>query len=113
MLRSSECSHRGGPCDDPSPHRAGDRRHELADRRQRRRRRVVRAQRRAERAGRMACGLALRSYRTPSLILGVAVGGSTTASAVAAWRGSDAAGRAAVGAGGVLVAWIAAQVAII
>src|SRR4051794_1709723 len=58
-------------------------------------------------------GSLFRSYRTPSLILGVAVGGSTTASAVAAWRGSDAAGRAAVGAGGVLVAWIAAQVAII
>ena len=53
------------------------------------------------------------SYRIPSLILGIAVGGSTTAAAVAAWRGSDAAAPAAIGAGGILVAWIAAQVAII
>jgi len=58
-------------------------------------------------------GSMFHSYRIPSLILGIAVGGSTTAAAVAAWRGSDAAAPAAIGAGGILVAWIAAQVAII
>ena len=58
-------------------------------------------------------GSMFRTYRVPSLILGVAVGGSTTAAAVTAWRGSDAAAPAAIGAGSILAAWIAAQVAII
>jgi hypothetical protein len=58
-------------------------------------------------------GSIFRSYRVPSLILGIAVGGSTAAAAVTAWRGSDAAAPAAIGAGAILVTWIAAQVAII
>jgi hypothetical protein len=58
-------------------------------------------------------GSPFRTYRVPSLILGVAVGGSTTASALAAWREDEAAAPAAIAAGGVLVVWIAAQVAVI
>jgi hypothetical protein len=52
-------------------------------------------------------------YRIPSLTLGVAVGGSSAVSAAAAWRGSDHAGPAAVCSGGVLTAWIIAQVMVI
>lgn len=61
----------------------------------------------------MLRGSVFSSYRAPSLFLGIAVGGSATTAAVMAWRGSGAAGPAATGAGGILVAWIAAQVAII
>jgi hypothetical protein len=58
-------------------------------------------------------GSMFRSYRAPSLVLGVAVGGSTAAAAVTAWRGSARAPVAAIGAGAVLAGWIGAQVAII
>lgn len=58
-------------------------------------------------------GSPFRDYRVPGLILGVAVGGISAASAVAAWRGNDHAGALAAFAGTILTAWIAAQVAII
>lgn len=58
-------------------------------------------------------GSPFRDYRVPSLILGVAVGGSSTAAAAAAWRGSECAGDAAIIAGVVLLGWISVQVAII
>jgi hypothetical protein len=59
------------------------------------------------------CTKPTHATRVPSLILGVSVGGSAAASAVAAWRGTDAAAPSAIAAGELLVAWIAAQVAII
>jgi hypothetical protein len=49
----------------------------------------------------------------PSLILGIAVGGSSAASAALAWRGSYRAGPATVGAGIILAGWVASQVSII
>ena len=52
-------------------------------------------------------------YRVPSLVLGAAVGGTSTASALAAWKASRLAGPLTVAAGAVLTGWIAAQVAII
>lgn len=58
-------------------------------------------------------GSPFRDYRLPSLILGVAVGGSSATAAVPAWRGSEHAGPASVAAGVILSGWIAAQVAII
>ena len=58
-------------------------------------------------------GSPFRDYRVPSLVLGVGVGGSSAASALTAWRGSDHAGSAAILAGSVLTGWIAAQVAMI
>lgn len=58
-------------------------------------------------------GSPFRDYRVPSVILGVAVGGSSAASAATAWQGSDHAGAVAVSAGAILTGWIVAQVAII
>jgi hypothetical protein len=58
-------------------------------------------------------GSPFHDYRVPSLILGVAVGGSSATAAVTAWRGSEHAGPASVAAGVILSGWIAAQVAII
>ena len=58
-------------------------------------------------------GSPFRDYRVPSLILGVAVGGSSARAAVAAWRGEESAGDRSILAGSVLLGWIAAQVAII
>lgn len=58
-------------------------------------------------------GSPFHDYRIPSAILGVAVGGTSAASAATAWRGSSHAGPAAVLAGAALTGWIAAQVAII
>jgi hypothetical protein len=58
-------------------------------------------------------GSPFSDYRTPSVFLGVAVGGSSAVSAAAAWRGNDHAALATVAAGGILTAWVAAQVAII
>jgi hypothetical protein len=58
-------------------------------------------------------GSPFRDYRVPSLILGAAVGGSSAASAVTAWRGNDHAGAVAVFAGTILTGWIVVQVAII
>lgn len=58
-------------------------------------------------------GSPFRDYRVPSLILGLAVGGSSMTAAAAAWHGSDCAAAAAVIAGAVLLGWIGAQVAII
>lgn len=58
-------------------------------------------------------GSPFRDYRIPSLILGIAVGGSSAAAASTAWRGSERAGNAAITAGVVLLGWIGAQVAII
>ena len=52
-------------------------------------------------------------YRLPSLVLGAAVGGTSGAAAVAAWRGDAHAGAAAIAAGTVLTGWVVAQVAII
>lgn len=52
-------------------------------------------------------------YRVPSAILGVAVGGTSAASAATAWRGSDTAGPAAILAGVTLAGWITAQLAAI
>lgn len=58
-------------------------------------------------------GSPFHDYRMPSLILGVAVGGSSAAAAVTAWHGSEHAGAAAISAGVVLLGWITVQVAII
>jgi hypothetical protein len=58
-------------------------------------------------------GSPFNDYRIPSLFLGIAVGGSSALSAATAWRGSEHAGLATVAAGGILTAWVAAQVAII
>jgi hypothetical protein len=58
-------------------------------------------------------GSPFSSYRVPSLVLGAGVGGTSAAAALAAWRGGPAAAPAAVLAGAVLTAWIAAQVAVI
>lgn len=58
-------------------------------------------------------GSPFRDYRLPSLILGVAIGGSSATAAVTAWRGSEQAGQASIAAGVILSGWIAAQIAII
>ena len=58
-------------------------------------------------------GSPFRDYRVPSVILGVAVGGSSAAAAAAGWQGSERADVAGVTAGAVLLAWIGAQVAMI
>ncbi|MGZ4303462.1 MAG: hypothetical protein ACXVEW_00255 [Solirubrobacteraceae bacterium] len=58
-------------------------------------------------------GSPFRDHRVPSLILGVVVGGSSAASAVAARRDTDHAGVLAVGAGAILTGWIVAQLAMI
>lgn len=58
-------------------------------------------------------GSPFESYAAPSLILGIAVGGSSAAAAGTAWRGSETATTASTLAGAVLSTWIAAQVAII
>jgi hypothetical protein len=58
-------------------------------------------------------GSPFEDYTVPSVILGVAVGGSSAAAAAAAWVGHRAAGPTSVLAGVVLSGWIAAQVAII
>jgi hypothetical protein len=58
-------------------------------------------------------GSPFRDYQVPSVILGGVVGGSSAASAVTAWQGSDHAGAVAVSAGAILTGWIVAQVAII
>src|SRR5947209_17579977 len=52
-------------------------------------------------------------YRVPSLILGIAVCGSSAMAAVAASRADPRAEVAAVATGGILTTWIAAQVLII
>lgn len=59
-------------------------------------------------------GTPFRDYRVPSLVLLVGVGGSMAAAAVlalAAWP--DAGAWAGLAAGGVLLAWIVVQVALI
>ena len=58
-------------------------------------------------------GSPFRDYRVPSLILGVAVGGSSATAAAAAWHGSERAGGAAITAGAGLIGWIGVQVAFI
>jgi len=58
-------------------------------------------------------GSPFEDYTVPSLILGIAVGGTSLAVTTTAWRGHKAAGPASVVAGVVLSGWIAAQVAII
>jgi hypothetical protein len=58
-------------------------------------------------------GSPFADYRLPSLVLGAAVGGTSGAAAVTSWRGDEHAAAAAIAAGAVLTAWIAAQVAII
>lgn len=58
-------------------------------------------------------GSPFNDYRIPSLFLGVAVGGSSAMSAATAGRGDDHAALATVVAGGILTAWVAAQVATI
>jgi hypothetical protein len=52
-------------------------------------------------------------YKIPSVFLRIAVGGSSAMSAATAWRGNDHAALATVAAGGILTAWVAAQIAII
>ena len=58
-------------------------------------------------------GSPFNDYKIPSVFLGIAVGGSSAMSAATAWRGNDHAALATVAAGGILTAWVAAQVAII
>jgi hypothetical protein len=58
-------------------------------------------------------GSPFNDYKTPSLFLGIAVGGSSAISAGTAWRENDHAALATVAAGGIITAWVAAQVAII
>ena len=58
-------------------------------------------------------GSPFSDYRVPALFLGLAVGGSAAVATVTASRGSPAAGTALTVAGGVLSAWILAQVQII
>jgi hypothetical protein len=58
-------------------------------------------------------GSPFRDYRVPSLILGGAVGGSSAVAAATAWRASSCAGTAALGAGVVLMGWVATQVGVI
>ena len=52
-------------------------------------------------------------YKIPSPFLGITVGGSSAVSAATAWRGNDHAALATIAAGGILTAWVAAQVAMI
>jgi hypothetical protein len=58
-------------------------------------------------------GSPFNDYKIPSVFLGIAVGGSSAMSAGTAWRGNEHAALAAVAAGGILTAWVAAQVAMI
>jgi hypothetical protein len=58
-------------------------------------------------------GSPFNDYKIPSVFLGIAVGGSSGISAATAWHGTDHAALAAVAAGGILTAWVAAQVATI
>ena len=58
-------------------------------------------------------GSPFNDYKIPSVFLGIAVGGSSAMSAGTAWRGDDHAAFATVAAGGILTAWVAAQVATI
>lgn len=58
-------------------------------------------------------GSPFSSYRWPSLILGVVVGGALFAAAAAVFARSRLARPLALGAGAVLAVWIATQVAII
>jgi hypothetical protein len=57
--------------------------------------------------------LPFNDYKIPSVFLGIAVGGSSALSAATAWRGNDHAALATAAAGGILTAWVAAQVAVI
>jgi hypothetical protein len=58
-------------------------------------------------------GSPFNDYMIPSVFLGIAVGGSSATCAATAWRGNDHAALATVAAGGILTAWVAAQVAVI
>ena len=58
-------------------------------------------------------GSPFNDYKIPSVFLGIAVGGSSAMSGATAWRGNDHAALATVAAGGILTAWVVAQVAII
>jgi hypothetical protein len=58
-------------------------------------------------------GSPFSDYTLPSAVLGAGVGGTSTAAAAAAWRGSDRAPASAMISGAALGAWIFAQVAVI
>ena len=58
-------------------------------------------------------GSPFNDYKIPSVFLGIAVGGSSAMSAATAWRGNEHAALATVAAGGILTAWVAAQLAMI
>ena len=58
-------------------------------------------------------GSPFQTYTVPSLVLGVAVGGSSATAALTALTGQAVAGQVSILAGVVLSGWIAAQAAII
>ncbi len=58
-------------------------------------------------------GTPFRDYLIPSIILLVAVGGSSLVAAIGVFRQASWARQAAFGAGGILLMWIAVQLALI